>query len=333
MVKKAQTLSIKPGTEQITSSEFKSDIKTSSEVSYEALSMQYPPETDSDDERTRKSQNFMSDNKIEINPEAREAINTQMNELNKALNGLKAQNPTMKVLYCSIYAYAATSCVRTKYKSKIFDKGNNVQLANDRCEKILEFGTNGAQQRIKLAKNVVAPQPAVTNPNIGPEWQKMGGIGVDGKTEITIDQYGELYKAAYAKYNKLTPQQFYGMRDNNAAAYANKLLGRNDITADMMLQEYNAVYGPYRISSMYIEIGVEMTEEGQKWGESVEYEAAYTNKYGASISWKASLIRRIKNKLKDIEWPSIKIKSLGGRRRPRRTPNYAKMCQVCCPKW
>jgi hypothetical protein len=69
-----------------------------------------------------------------------------------------------------------------------------------------------------------------------------------GNDQISVDLAGQpmdfatayanapLYVTAHNKYPKLTARQFYGGRDNNAAAYVTKLIGKSVSVEDLEIE-------------------------------------------------------------------------------------------------
>jgi len=325
LVSRAISIKIKPGVEKINSSEFKNDIKNAGETVYTDKKIQFPPSNLSEDERKTLGKNFMKDDSDSIGPGVAEIMSKLLSDTRKDLFEMKSQYKSMQISYVNIFAYASTSCVRTKYKAKFFSKDNNKKLAEDRAERIMGWGSRSLINSLSNFDKKVADKTTLLNPtvqpNVGPEWESVGGTYANGEQVVVEEAYGPLFLEAYKKYKKLTPQQFYGMRDESAAKYVKKLLGR-EVTADEVRTEYENTYEPYRMSVLVIQIGIEAQEQEEKWAENIEYEAAYSNEYTATITWKPP-------------WkpPKIRIDTSGWfRYRPKPkvfVPRWT--CPTCCP--
>jgi hypothetical protein len=83
----------------------------------------------------------MKDNSDSIGPGVAEIMSKLLSDTRKDLFEMKSQYKSMQISYVNIFAYASTSCVRTKYKAKFFSKDNNKKLAEDRAERIIGWGS------------------------------------------------------------------------------------------------------------------------------------------------------------------------------------------------
>jgi len=290
LVGDAITISIKPGKESVSSTEFANDIKNAGGTVYSSLDFQYPPITEADN--TELGVSFMEDNSTRPSEIAINSIQTALKNIRKELSEMSKQYAGIKITYVNIGAYASTSFVRTKYNTGVFSKENNVALAKDRADAILRYGENTVKTIFSQWKvdNVITKMKPITRPNIGPEWEKVGGTNPDG-SKITIDAYGPLFREAYSKNRNLTPQQFYGVPKE-------EFIGKKQWDGEKYVRnqnpkfnkniktEYESVYSKYRMSSLFISIGLEMSEKEESWGEDLSYEVAYSNNFTATIAWK-----------------------------------------------
>ena len=267
----------------------------------------------------------MKDDSDSIGQGVAQVMQKLLSDTREDLREMKNQYKSMQITYLNVFAYASTSCVRTKYKAKFFSKDNNKKLAEDRAERIMGWGSRAVADALKEFDNKLPEKTTLLNPtvqpNVGPEWESVGGTYANGEPVVIEEAYGTLFLEAYKKYKKLTPQQFYGMRDEVAAKYVTKLLGRQ-VTAEEVTTEYENTYNPYRVSVLVIQLGIEAQEQEQTWAENIEYEAAYSNEYTATITWKPP-------------WrpPKIRIDTSGWfRYRPKPkvfVPRWT--CPTCCP--
>jgi hypothetical protein len=345
VIKKADTLYVKPGAEKIRSSSFEQPKKNEppiTTVDYDTFEWQYPPEDLDDEQRNKLSKNMMPDDGIKVGAEAATSIRNEVKNMVAMILKDKQETQNLveyKITFIGVNAYSSTSCVRTSYKAGFFDRANNVQLANDRAANILSFGEKvwkEASNKLEGIKgyDVVTKLVPTTNPNIGPEWEKMGGNFLDGR-EVTIQDYGPLYQEAYKKNKRITPQEFYGPKKSSTIGkqFFNKKTGKWDIKSNPqydsnIAKEYESVYSRFRHSAFMIEISVEKTVKETALTADTEtiYVAEYQDNFSSTIAWKRF----------EFDWPDPppgKPKRKKGRRRRRggsRTPKYN---TLGCPKW
>jgi len=167
-------------------------------------------------------------------------------ESQRTENGLDEEFK-LEVSAIGIFVYSSTSKVRTTYKSKdkSFSEGNNIKLAEDRSSAIENTVRNILKQFGLDEYNIILAS-RIEKPNTGPGWTKLDGKYADG-SDVPITAYGAMFQEAYKKNNKLTPQLFYGNRGNDWAKKASKILGR-EIPQQELSQEYNDIYGPFRMN-------------------------------------------------------------------------------------
>ncbi len=136
---------------------------------------------------------------------------------------------------------------------------NNEPLAEDRYLVILRYLRDQIQSRIidKYPKDLVTFDGEITvksteknqvKPNMGPEWEnKVTDINTKDPRD-GVPYYYDLYKTAWNRNKNLTPQSFYGLRDENAVGPASEAAGV-EITASQLEEEYEKTYSPFRNSS------------------------------------------------------------------------------------
>lgn len=220
---------------------------------------QYPPTDTPEGERNNLGNNFFRDDGTDMGEKAITGIREQVRLLKKFIddqdsevesqrteNGLDEEFK-LEVSAIGIFVYSSTSKVRTTYKSKdkSFSEGNNIKLAEDRSSAIENTVRNILKQFGLDEYNIILAS-RIEKPNTGPGWTKLDGKYADG-SDVPITAYGAMFQEAYKKNNKLTPQLFYGNRGNDWAKKASKILGR-EIPQQELSQEYNDIYGPFRMN-------------------------------------------------------------------------------------
>ena len=220
---------------------------------------QYPPTDTPEGERNNLGNNFFRDDGTDMGEKAITGIREQVRLLKKFIddqdsevesqrteNGLDEEFK-LEVSAIGIFVYSSTSKVRTTYKSKdkSFSEGNNIKLAEDRSSAIENTVRNILKQFGLDEYNIILAS-RIEKPNTGPGWAKLDGKYADG-SDVPITAYGAMFQEAYKKNNKLTPQLFYGNRGNDWAKKASKILGR-EIPQQELSQEYNDIYGPFRMN-------------------------------------------------------------------------------------
>lgn len=220
---------------------------------------QYPPTDTPEGERNNLGNNFFRDDGTDMGEKAIAGIREQVRLLKKFIddqdsevesqrteNGLDEEFK-LEVSAIGIFVYSSTSKVRTTYKSKdkSFSEGNNIKLAEDRSSAIENTVRNILKQFGLDEYNIILAS-RIEKPNTGPGWAKLDGKYADG-SDVPITAYGAMFQEAYKKNNKLTPQLFYGNRGNDWAKKASKILGR-EIPQQELSQEYNDIYGPFRMN-------------------------------------------------------------------------------------
>ena len=312
---------------------------------------QYPPENTPEGERNTLSNNFFPDDGTSMSEESiggireqlrllRKFINTQDSEVEaqRTENGL-GEEFKLDVSSINIFVYSSTSKVRTTYKSKdkSFSEGNNIKLAEDRSG-IIENTIRGILKQYKLDEYNIILASKIEKPNIGPGWQKLDGKYADG-SDVPVTAYGAMFQEAYKRDNTLTPQFFYGNRGTDWAKKASQKLGR-EISQQELSQEYNDIYGPFRMNLAGISVTlrkptiVTKEEVGEDYfviavpGMGLEFES--NGEFSFRDTWK-NLKRGIKKLKRKIK------KSLRNLKPKRRffgkAPDFSKVCQTCCPKW
>ena len=197
------------------------------------------------------------------------------------------------------------------------DTNKNIPLAADRCNNLLKvLSSNLKTGKVGIALSSdggsFMEQPAQQYPNNGPKWTSVGGKNLFTNEAITIANYGPLFQAAYKNNNALTPQQFYGVRNDAAAAAASTRLGQTVTAADLKA-EYEATYSQFRVSGCMFFVQIECTPASITIPPELkekEFIVATSGNYEISISWPPSakrLIGRLTAKIKNIDWGKFKI--------------------------
>lgn len=275
MVEEAIRIEIKKGKEVSSSSETKVKGQTNVEPVYEEFTIQFPP-VDAKN-RNELASNFMRDNKTGASSDAVSMTRANLNAMKEQIASMK-KDPNyqnLKISYITVTAYAQTSCVHTKWTIKgamgLSTKEKNIGLAKERGNAIIKFGVDQIKDIFKIDESKIIKTSPITKPNVGPDWSKIGGTYADG-TPVTIENYGARYQKAYAQNPKLTPQAFYNQRFQPGMG--------------LIEAEYQKVFGPMRMSLLGIKIGLEYNASQNVVVDTLEFEAAYSNNFTASIAWK-----------------------------------------------
>ncbi len=241
----------------------KKDIVTMQEGDSEVY--QYPSLSLDENDRTNLGNNFFPDDGTTLTQTALDGINEQVMLLKKYIKDQESEVKKerddnnlgdeyyLDIVSINIYTYSSTSKVRTKYKSidKTFSEENNIKLAEDR-NKVIENAVRRALDINGLSNYNIILVSKVEKPNVGLGWVNTVGKYQDG-TDATISEYGPMFKFAYEKNNKLTPQFFYGNRTNIWAKKATKILDR-PVTQQELSIEYNNTYNPFRMNTAGINV-------------------------------------------------------------------------------
>ena len=311
---------------------------------------QYPPENTPEGERNTLSNNFFPDDGTSMSEESiggireqlrllRKFINTQDSEVEsqRTENGL-GEEFKLDVSSINIFVYSSTSKVRTTYKSKdkSFSEGNNIKLAEDRSSAIENTVRNILKQFDLDGYNIILAS-RIEKPNTGPGWTKLDGKYADG-SDVPITAYGAMFQEAYKKNIKLTPQLFYGNRGNDWAKNASKILGR-EIAQQELSQEYNDIYGPFRMNLAGISVTlrkptiVTKEEVGEDYlviavpGMGLEFEA--NEEFSFRDTWDNFKrgVKKLKRKIKK------KFTFKSPRRNYGQGPKWDGKLHTGCPKW
>ena len=311
---------------------------------------QYPPTDTPEGERNNLGNNFFRDDGTDMGEKAIAGIREQVRLLKKFIddqdseveaqrteNGLDEEFK-LEVSAIGIFVYSSTSKVRTTYKSKdkSFSEGNNIKLAEDRSSAIENTVRNILKQFGLDEYNIILAS-RIEKPNTGPGWAKLDGKYADG-SDVPITAYGAMFQEAYKKNNKLTPQLFYGNRGNDWAKKASKILGR-EIPQQELSQEYNDIYGPFRMNLAGISVTlrkptiVTKEEVGEDYlviavpGMGLEFEA--NEEFSFRDTWDNFKrgIKKLKKKIKK------KFKFNPPRRNYNKGPKWDGKLHTGCPKW
>ena len=275
MVAEAISIKISKGKEISSSSETKVKGQTAVEPVYEEFTIQFPPADAKN--RNELASNFMRDNVTGASSAAVSMTRSNLSAMKEQIATMKKdpKYQNLKISYINVTAYAQTSCVHTKWTLKgamgLSTKDKNIGLAKKRGEDIIAFGVEQITDVFDIDKSKIIKTAPITKPNVGPDWSKIGGTYADG-TPVTIENYGARYQKAYAQNPKLTPQAFYNQRFQPGMG--------------LIEAEYQKVFGPMRMSLLGIKIGLEYNASQETIASELEFEAAYSNNFTASISWK-----------------------------------------------
>jgi hypothetical protein len=188
----------------------------------------------------------------------------------------------------------------------------NEPLATDRCKNLLSvLSSNLKSGTVGIALSSdggsYMEQPPQVYPNNGPMWTKVGGKNLFTNEAISISNYGPLFQAAYKNNSALTPQQFYGIRNDAAATNASRLLGKT-VSAIELKAEYEATYSQFRVSGCMFLVQLECipaTAEVPADLQEKEFVVTTAGNFEITLSWSTGpgrLVKRWKNKFKRINW-------------------------------
>jgi len=261
------------------------------------INFSYPDTNTAQDERDAQADNFFADDGTTISSDAEEAMYNIATKIRTFILDLQKTYGVdkVKVLNIGVASYASTSTVNSSFgtgdafkTAKVFNKSNNVRLANARLDAMDTAFKQELQDVLSKVEdgdgeplsNKVKTLLKQSEANKGPEWNTMGGSNY-GAT-YGIANYGPLYQAAYEKNNKLTPRQYYSQRKNS-----------EEIRLD-----YEQTYKGYRKSMVGVSVQLYVPEELAKQTPQGEYViSSVGNFYASIIWWKRSKV--------DINWPKL----------------------------
>lgn len=241
--------------------EKKKEINTGTQLI--TTSYSWPPDNIGTEERDRISRNFFEDNGITITEETKAELRKKVAEAVAEYKRIMTESnntATPKGLYLNFYS--STSKVRTAYSDKKgeYNETNNIALSQDRIQAMKDF-LNEILDESELSDFDRTIVLELSDPNRGPGWNNTESTYLDGTPMDFKTAYATapLYLKAQARYPKLTPRQFYGIRDEVAVRKASQLAGTK-IGAQALQDEYEKLYSLFRHATC----GFNMTMEAPK---------------------------------------------------------------------
>jgi hypothetical protein len=254
MIIKAKNITIETQDIEVLS-KYKEEKNKSDETGFELIdkSYQWPPNNVSNEERNELSKNFFEDDDVTITEETKSQLQKQVSDAvaeYKRIMTASNNKATPKGLYLSFYS--STSKVRTAYNSKggEYSETNNVPLSKDRIEAMKTY-LNELIDNSELSDFNKVTILELSDPNVGPGWNKLDSVYMDGSPMPFNVAYknAPLFAQANKRYKgKLTPRQFYGARDINAQKNASKYLGK-EVSITALISEYENLYSSFRHAS------------------------------------------------------------------------------------
>jgi hypothetical protein len=279
--------------------------------------------------------NMFPDDGDQLGPEAENGLKSMVNEALQVYNSAIAEDEGAELKTINIRVYSSTSKVRTKYKSDKYSEQNNKQLATARA--------NIIEKRIKeligdtdlsSAENVVTILKVV-DANRGPGWNDQISVDLAGQPMDFATAYANapLYVTAHNKYPKLTARQFYGGRDNNAAAYVTKLIGKSVSVEDLEI-EYENVYAKWRYCMGGIDLNMFVNKSIIEEDPEQDFVVAVAGGLSAEISWRGDGGgggggRKKRRKNKNKFWRKVYLRLTGQRGGKGKTFKRS----IGCPVW
>ena len=256
----------------------------------------------SQDERDSWSQQMFADDGKDLETWSGDEIDGMARMLRSDLRRIQEQFPDapITVQRFETRAFAATSCVNSSFgsgddqgRNKIFNKANNVLLANARLKSMQDRLTSALNDTLKtvedddgLVLNKLRKGVTINTANVGPEWEFVGfgtlndsGKVKSEKSATYIDKYGPMFQEAYKNNPSITPKKFYSNRKNNPALKA----------------DYEATYSNYRTATVSVQMEVLAPKNLVQQVAEGEYVVSVVSGYGAEITWSRRRKRKKNN--------------------------------------
>jgi len=246
----------------------------------------YPQEGLDQNKRNELAMNMFPDDGDQLGPEGENGLKTMVDEALQVYNQAIAEDQGAELKTINIKVYSSTSKVRTMYKSDKYSEQNNKQLATARAN-VIEKRIKEliAETDLSNAENVVTILKVV-DANRGPGWNDQNSVDLAGQPMDFATAYANapLYVTAHNKYPKLTARQFYGGRDNKAAAYVTKLIGKSVSVEDLEI-EYENVYAKWRYCMGGIDLNMYVAKSIIEEDPEQDFVVAVAGGLSAEISW------------------------------------------------
>jgi len=281
----------------------------------------YPQENLDQNKRNELAMNMFPDDGDQLGQEGENGLKSMVDEALQVYNSAIAEDEGAELKTINIRVYSSTSKVRTMYKSDKYSEQNNKQLATARAN-IIEKRIKELIDETDLsnAENVVTILKVV-DANRGPGWNDQISVDLAGQPMDFATAYANapLYVAAHNKYPKLTARQFYGGRDNKAAAYATKLIGNNVSVEDLEI-EYENVYAKWRYCMGGIDLNMYVAKSIIESDPEQDFVVAVAGGLSAQIEWRGDYEddgggggRKKRRKNKNTFWKKVYLRLTGQR--------------------
>ena len=246
----------------------------------------YPQDDLGQDQRNELAMNMFPDDGDVLGDEGRQGLIAIVKEAEQVYNSAIAEDEGAELKTVNIRVYSSTSKVRTQYKSDKYSEQNNVQLATARANAIeTELKALIADSELSNAENVVT-LIKVIDANRGPGWNDQKSVNLAGQALDFATAYANapLYTYAQKKYPTLTARQFYGGRNERAAAYTTKLVGRQ-VSVEELEIEYENVYAKWRYCMGGIDLNMLVAKTLVEADQEQDFVVAVGGSLSVEVSW------------------------------------------------
>ena len=317
MILKAKTIQIGVGDSTVIG-QYKDAVKKETDLGQELAvrTFSYPQEDLDQNQRNSLAMNMFPDDGDELGDDGVRGLQEMVNEAVAVYNSAIEEDPNAVLKTINIRVYSSTSKVRTAYKSDRYSEPNNIRLATARANvieaKIKELID---ETDLSAAENVVTILKVI-DPNRGPGWNDQKNVNLAGEAMDFASAYvnAPLYVYVHEKYPTLTARQFYGGRDDAAAAYATKLVGRQ-VSVEELENEYEDVYAKWRYSMGGIDLNMLIGKKLVEVDQEQDFVVAVGGTLSVEIGWVGDGSggggRKKKRKSKSKFWRKVRLRLTG----------------------
>jgi hypothetical protein len=335
MILKAKTIKIGVA-ESTVIGQYKDAVKKETDLGKELAvrTFSYPQEDLDQNQRNELAMNMFPDDGDTLGQDGISGLQAIVNEALAVYNSAIAEDPNAELKTINIRVYSSTSKVRTAYKSDRYSEPNNIKLATARAS-VIEAKLKELIDATDLsnAENVVTLLKVI-DPNRGPGWNDQKNVNLAGEAMDFASAYvnAPLYVYAHKKYPTLTARQFYGGRNETAAAYATKLVGRQ-VSVEELSNEYQAIYAKWRYCMGGIDLNMLVGKKLVETDSEQDFVVAVGGTLSVEIGWVGDgsggggKKKRRKNKSKF--WRKVRLRLTG------QTGGKAQVFKrgIGCPNW
>lgn len=248
----------------------------------------WPPDNIGVEQRDEISRNFFEDDGVTITDETKSELRKKVNEAVTEYKRIMRESnntATPKGLYLNFYS--STSKVRTAYSDKKgnYDETNNIPLSRDRIEAMKTYLNEilDESELVNFDRTIVLE---LSDPNRGPGWNNTESTFLDGTPMDFKTAYANapLYLKARARNPKLTPREFYGVRDGSAARKASQLAG-TQIGSSALENEYEQLYSRFRHATCGFNMAMEAPKTISSSEKDVDFIVSTSGGLGVMIVW------------------------------------------------